>query len=439
MKDLFVYTKRIPSNGETPVTLYEKLVGEKQGFLLESNDVIKGRYSFVGKNNKDLRQSLNEIKENISKFKVHCNESISFTGGYVGVVTYDVAKELEEVSDKNPDNIGFPKCNFFFIDEFLAYDHKTDEIILASLYEEKLKELEDSILKGKILEREKRAKSKELNIKYHVTKEDFINKVNKAKDYIEDGDIFQVVLSQRVSMDINVHPLEIYKTLRVINPSPYLFYFNFNDFQVVGSSPESMVEVRNGVVTTCPIAGTRPRGCSEQEDERLKEELLADEKERAEHLMLVDLARNDIGKISKIGTVKVPTFMNVEKYSHVMHIVSLVNGEIKDELNGVDAVLATLPAGTLSGAPKIRAMEIIEELEEEKRGVYGGAIGYFGLDGNMDTCIGIRMVVCKDNKAFVQAGAGIVMDSIPEKEYEETLHKASAIITAIRKAEGEKI
>lgn len=199
------------------------------------------------------------------------------------------------------------------------------------------------------------------------------------------------------------------------------------------------MELRNGVLTTCPIAGTRPRGKTEEEDKNLEIELLNDEKEKAEHLMLVDLARNDIGRISKIGTVDVPVFMKVERYSHVMHLVSLVKGNIKEEFDAIDAVIATLPAGTLSGAPKIRAMEIIDELEDEKRGVYGGAIGYFGLDGNMDTCIAIRMVVCKGKRAFVQAGAGIVMDSVAEKEYDETLHKASAVISAIKKAQGGEV
>lgn len=445
MKQLYMIAKRIQVENENPVSLYEKIVGNEQGFLLESNDEIKGRYSFIGKPGKTLIKSedLSEIQTLLRNYKVHTAEDIPFVGGFVGMISYDIAKKIEQIETINPDTLGLPTTLFFFVEEFVAFDHKTKEVILIVLDEdqenpqikERLEGLEALISKPNVPVTTTSKLTEKIKINYHTTKDAFIEKVKKAKEYIEAGDIFQVVLSQRVSVKIQSPPFYIYKVLRKVNPSPYLFYFNFGDFQVSGSSPESMVEYRDGYVSTCPIAGTVPRGKNEEEDEQRKQQLLSDEKEIAEHIMLVDLARNDLGKISEIGSIEIPTFMTVEKYSHVMHIVSNVKGKLKEEYSGVDAVLATLPAGTLSGAPKIRAMQIIEELEEEKRGLYGGAVGYFGLDGNMDTCIAIRTVVYKGDTAYIQAGAGIVLDSVPEKEYDETIHKASALITAIQKAE----
>ena len=258
--------------------------------------------------------------------------------------------------------------------------------------------------------------------------------VKKAKEYIKNGDIFQVVLSQRFEIDTDVDPFDVYRCLRTSNPSPYLYFFDFIDYQVVGASPEKLVSVLNGIVATKPIAGTVPRGRTKEEDDMLVRQLVNDPKERAEHTMLVDLGRNDVGKVSKFGTVEVKNFMTVEKYSKVTHLVSDVQGELRDDENQINALMSVLPAGTLSGAPKVRAMEIIDELENKKRGVYGGTVGYLGFDGNIDTCIAIRTVVFKDGKGYVQAGAGIVNDSVPEKEFMETKNKALAVVNAVKEA-----
>jgi anthranilate synthase component 1 len=259
--------------------------------------------------------------------------------------------------------------------------------------------------------------------------------VERGKQYIHDGDIIQVVLSQRVDVPTPAHPFSLYRALRMINPSPYMFYLDFDDHQVVGASPELLVRLEDGVVTNHPIAGTRPRGANEEEDERLAQELLADEKERAEHIMLVDLGRNDVGRVSKPGKVRVPQLMEVEKFSHVMHIVSHVEGDLRDDLSGLDALRACFPAGTVSGAPKIRAMEIIAELETDARGVYSGAVGYVDFSGGMDTAIALRTMVVHDGIASLQAGGGIVADSTPEGEYAESFHKMRALIRAIERAE----
>jgi len=264
-----------------------------------------------------------------------------------------------------------------------------------------------------------------------MTKEEFIEKVEQVKRYIINGDIFQAVISQRGERRIEGDPFDIYRMLRVVNPSPYMYFLNMEDLKIIGSSPELLVRVENKIVETRPIAGTRRRGKSLEEDAKLEEELLNDEKEKAEHLMLVDLGRNDIGKISYFGTVRVDQFMIVEKYSHVMHIVSNISGKLRDDVSPIEALYACFPAGTVTGAPKIRAMEIIAELEPTKRGIYGGAIGYIDFSGNIDSCIAIRTIIMKGNKAFFQAGAGIVYDSIPEREYQETLDKLAATFKAV--------
>ena len=268
---------------------------------------------------------------------------------------------------------------------------------------------------------------KNKKLQFNMTKEKFCSLVEKAKDHIKSGDIFQVVLSQRLKFKTSAEPFDVYRRLRSKKPSPYLFYIDFGDFQAAGSSPESLVTVNGDKVKTNPIAGTRIRGKNPEEDIKLKAELLEDEKEKAEHVMLVDLGRNDIGRISEFGTVKLDRFMEVDFYSHVMHIVSMVSGKLKKPLTCFDALSSCLPVGTVSGAPKIRAMEIIDELEETKRGIYAGAVGYFSYNGNMDTCIAIRTILFKDGYAYVQAGAGIVCDSVPESEYMETLNKAMAM------------
>jgi anthranilate synthase component 1 len=265
--------------------------------------------------------------------------------------------------------------------------------------------------------------------------EDYLRAVGKAKEYIRAGDIFQVVPSQRLKAHTVAKPFDIYRALRVINPSPYMFHLKFGDLHLVGASPEVMVRVENRRVTVRPIAGTRHRGADDQEDEALAAELLADPKERAEHIMLVDLGRNDVGRVCKYGTVKLDDVMVIEKYSHVMHIVSNVSGELRDDMTALDALKACIPAGTLSGAPKVRAMEIIDELEPTKRGPYGGAVGYFDFTGNMDTCIAIRTLILDGQTAYVQAGGGVVADSVPDREYQETLNKAMAMLRAIQVAE----
>ena len=272
---------------------------------------------------------------------------------------------------------------------------------------------------------------KKVNVKSNTTKLEFINMVNKAKKYIKKGDIFQVVLSQRFEAKLTKEPLDIYKKLRITNPSPFMFYFNFKDFQIIGASPEILVRLRNSTITVRPIAGTRPRGKTKKQDNYYAKDLLKDQKELAEHLMLLDLGRNDVGKVSKINSVKVTEKFSIEKYSHVMHIVSNVEGIHNKKLSKLNSLLAGFPAGTVSGAPKIRAMEIIDELEKSKRKVYAGGIGYFSANGDFDTCIALRTAISKRNKFYVQAGAGIVADSKPNNEYEETINKAKALINAL--------
>ena len=277
-------------------------------------------------------------------------------------------------------------------------------------------------------------KLKDFEVSSNISKEQFIENVNKAKEHIVNGDIFQIVLSQRFEIENPPESFNVYRLLRATNPSPYLYYFKSSSYSIAGSSPEMLVSVKDGIVKTKPIAGTMPRGKNEQEDKQLEKRLNEDSKERAEHTMLVDLGRNDVGKVSKFGSVEVTSFMKTEKYSKVMHLVSDVKGELREDKTALDALLAVLPAGTLSGAPKIRAMELIDELENKRRGLYGGTIGYIGFDGNIDTCIAIRTVLFKNNKAYVQAGAGIVHDSVPEKEFEETKNKALAMINAVKEA-----
>ena len=285
-----------------------------------------------------------------------------------------------------------------------------------------------------LMKKEKREYRSSSKMVSNMTKEEFCANVEKAKEYIKNGDIFQVVLSQRFTVETNVSPFNTYRALRLINPSPYMYYLNFGDYQIAGASPEMLVRVENGVVQTGPIAGTRPRGKTVEEDMALEKELLADKKEIAEHTMLVDLGRNDIGRVSEFGSVKVTRFKYVERFSHVMHIITDVEGKLRSDKTCFDALGSTLPAGTLSGAPKIRAMEIIDELEKTKRSTYGGAIGYISFNGNFDSCITIRTGVFKDGKAYIQAGGGIVYDSIPENEYQESINKASAVLRAIEEA-----
>ncbi len=461
MKTLKTYERILPGDIDTPITLYSKYVQNAMGFLLESKEQPKGRYSFMGTNPELVVKSqdgvisiedrsgetekttgigLVKVKELMGGYSVENTTSLPFAGGAVGTVGYDMIKEYEAIPKENEDRIGTPDMHLMFVTEYIAYDHHFSQIHIVVLDEktneghhravERLDSIQEKLRQPASLD-EKHSTS-ELDFKSNISQADFEAAVEKAKQYIYDGDIFQVVLSQRWSAHCEEEPFMIYRKLRRVNPSPYLFYFNFQDYYIVGSSPEMLVEMRSNKIKNCPIAGTRKRGRTTEEDEMLAADLLADDKERAEHNMLVDLGRNDMGKVSKIGSVEVTQYMQVEKYSHVMHIVSLVEGEKSEKDDMFDVLMSFLPAGTLSGAPKIRAMEIIEELETVKRGIYGGAIGYFGFNRNMDMCIAIRTMVIKDQTVHIQAGAGIVADSVPSMEFAETENKARALMTAIR-------
>ena len=370
----------------------------------------------------------------------------SFTGGLVGYFSYDYLGYSEPtIRCGVEDTEGFKDVDLMLFDKVIAFDNVRQKIILIvniSLSEPET-EYNRAVLELKQLTELLRNGEKKEELTGHLTgevtplfnKEDYCGMVEKAKHHIHEGDIFQIVLSNRLSAPFEGSLLNTYRVLRTINPSRYMFYFSGTDVEVAGASPETLVKLENGMLHTFPLAGTRKRGKTEAEDKALEEELFADEKELAEHNMLVDLGRNDLGKISKFGTVQVEKLHSIERYSHVMHIVSTVRGEIKEECDGLDAIEAVLPAGTLSGAPKIRACQLIGELENSKRGIYGGAIGYIDFTGNMDTCIAIRIAYKKNGKVFVRSGAGIVADSVPEKEYEECINKAKAVVNALKMAE----
>lgn len=460
VKSLVPYTKVISGDTETPITLFKKYVEKDKGFLLESYDAENNKFSFISKNPSAILQGKNNemtiiekdtievkngrlldiVKDYLDKYKINNDTEYPFVGGAVGSISYDIIRQYEKLPNENKDVLDLPDVNLMIATELVIYNHHHSKIILLVLEEEgelgrekaeqKLSFIENEIknsmlnIKDFVLE----DYCKKSTVKSNVSKEEYIKSVERAKRYIYEWDIFQVVLSQRWEIESEENPFEIYRRLRELNPSQYLFYINYGEYQVLGSSPEMLVKMQKDRVYTCPIAGTRKRGKDFKEDKLLAEDLLSDEKEKAEHVMLVDLARNDMGKVCKIGSIKLSEFMEVKNYSHVMHLVSTVEGERDEKKNAFDILSSILPAGTLSGAPKIRAMEIIEELENEKRGLYGGAVGYFGFDGNMDMCIAIRMMVVKNRKAYIQSGAGIVADSVPENEYEETQNKAKALI-----------
>lgn len=447
----------------TPIIMFYNLDG-KNRCLLESALAVKdsGRYSFMGENPylqiKSYGKSITIINADGSKtekqgdvldtvrdflntdYKSEYME-LPFTGGAVGYIGYDMIRQYEVLPDNNKDEIKTPESYLLFYKTLICYDHYNSKLYITYnvLPEDNLKYEEIAeLLKSTYDKIKVRREISSINssaskgrVKSNLTIEEYCSMVNKAKDYIKRGDIFQVVLSQRLSIETEENSFQVYRRLRSKNPSPYLFYIEFDDFEVVGSSPERLVSVFDRKVITNPIAGTRPRGKNSEEDKLLAEELLADEKERAEHVMLVDLGRNDIGRISEFGTVNVEKFMEVELYSHVMHLVSKVTGKLKEELSCYDALKACLPAGTVSGAPKIRAMEIIDELENVRRGIYAGALGYFSYTGDMDLCIAIRTLVFKNKTAYLQAGAGIVYDSDPSSEYQETINKAEALRVVI--------
>ncbi len=457
---------------DTPISVFKRMATEKECFLLESigNSQVTARFSFIGRNPFITFQSLGdeieiaytngetktyrgkpmeELEKLCGRFKAPKLDDIpSFNGGAVGFFAYDIIRQYEHLPNINRDDLKLPDMHFMFTDEIIAFDHVNQKIhIIVNIHadgdiEEKYKaaaarinaikaEMADM---SRLMEKPPKHTNTELKVTSNMTKEDFCKRIEKAKEYIKNGDIFQVVISQRFTVETDIAPLNVYRALRRINPSPYMYYLNFDGYQIVGASPEMLVRVENGVVQTGPIAGTRPRGRTLEQDLALEKDLLADEKEIAEHTMLVDLGRNDVGKVSEFGSVRVTRFKYIERFSHVMHIISDVEGRLRADKSCFDALGSTLPAGTLSGAPKIRAMEIIDELETTKRNAYGGAIGYISFNGNFDSCITIRTGVFKDGKAYVQAGGGIVYDSVPENEYQESVNKSMSLIAAIREA-----
>lgn len=465
--------KEIYSDIATPIQVLKKLKKEDgHCYMLESveNQEKWGRYTFLGYkpklcitciNNKltvvdelgkiiDTVDNANPgqyINNMMKEYKSPKLEGMpTFTGGLVGYFAYDYIKYSEpKLNLDAKDEEGFNDVDLMLFDKVIAFDNiKQKMIIIANAqtddfeenYIKAVEEIEKIINLIKYGEEEK-SKPGRMTSDYRALfdKEAFCGMVEKAKKYIYEGDIFQVVLSNRLEADYEGSLLDTYRVLRTINPSPYMFYFSGDEIEIAGASPETLVKVCDGVIQTYPLAGTRPRGADEEEDKKLEKELLADEKECAEHNMLVDLGRNDLGKISKFGTVEVEKYMAIERYSHVMHIGSTVKGEIREDKDTLEAIDAVLPAGTLSGAPKIRACEIINELENNKRGIYGGAIGYLDFTGNLDTCIAIRIAFRKNGKVFVRSGAGIVADSIPENEYQECINKAKAVMSAIEKAQ----
>lgn len=463
--------EKIPADLDTPVSAFIKLASKKkQSFLLES---IEGgeklaRYSFLGfdpfmeiehssnttivrKNKKNIKAEKEPVAFVRELFKQYRPVAVKglprFTGGAVGYFGYDTVRWVENIPDENKDTIGLPDMHLCFYRNIIAFDHLKQEIIIIAniILEEpsvsvKLQyQSASKWIKSAVTKLTQPIKAKRLNtikkssstIIAHNTQKEFEKIVKKAKEYIKEGDIYQVVLSQRWHFKSNTEPLDVYRRLRRINPSPYMFLLVFDKDAIVGSSPEMMVRIEKGIIETRPIAGTRPRGESDEQDERLVTELLADKKELAEHTMLLDLGRNDIGRVSQTGSVKVKDNMIIEKYSHVIHIVSSVIGSMNNSNQPIDGHFACFPAGTVSGAPKIRAMQIIDELETERRGVYAGSIAYLDFWGNFDSCIAIRTLVKKGNKYYIQAGAGIVADSQPTREFNETKAKAFAAIQAV--------
>lgn len=473
--------KEILGDLETPVSAYIKLSkGFKYSFLLESVEGTQkyARYSYVARDPQLILRCkgkeasvIKKINGNPRSFKEKIDHSPleivrrimqpyqaveipqlpRFYGGMVGYLSYDCVRFFERLPDTSVDDNHFDDVVLMQANDLLIFDHRHRTIKIVSCvyleksdatavkirkYNQALKIIDNLIadLNKPLGLSLKKPAAKKLKVQSNCTKEQYAATVKEAKKHIVAGDIIQVVLSQRFKMGISVSALEIYRTLRALNPSPYMFYLNLDGLQLVGASPELLVRCEHGLVETRPIAGTRPRGGNEAEDLAYEKDLLADPKEKAEHVMLVDLGRNDLGRVCQKGTVKLSEFMNIERYSHVMHIVSNVQGRLRDDKDALDVLEASFPAGTVSGAPKIRAMEIIEDLEDKKRGIYAGAVGYYSYSKNLDMCITIRTIVVRGKEAFVQAGAGIVADSAPLKEYQETVNKAKAQIKAIELA-----
>jgi anthranilate synthase component 1 len=473
---------------ETPISIFKKTATGDHAFLLES---VEGgeqlaRYSFMGfdplvifhargttitiesegHTTVEDGNPLNRLRELMADLRVGPTpDEPRFFGGAVGYFGYDLVRHFENIPETTIDDLSLPDCFFILTRVVLIYDHIRHTLKIVALVPKNGDPASAYNEAQQVIDRVKRRIARALpvpaaaledvdggtapdgdsalaeadpgvgiSVTSNITRDDFLDSVRRAKEYIEAGDIFQVVLSQRLQIQLGADPFEVYRRLRSLNPSPYMYYLHFGDIQIVGSSPEMLVRVEHGTVETRPIAGTRRRGGSQTEDDALAQELRADPKECAEHLMLVDLGRNDVGRVCEYGSVQVTRLMEIERYSHVMHLVSVVQGRLAAGRDAYDALSSCFPAGTLSGAPKIRAMEIIEEMETTRRGPYGGAIGYLGFNGNMDACITIRTIMIRGETAYVQAGAGIVADSDPEFEYEESLQKAEALLQAISEA-----
>ena len=469
-KNQIIYKSKKIKDDQEILNLIDNFLKEKNSFIFESVEkgVIKGRYTIFGKNpdkiwefnnkssylisnnkKKKIKGEPKNIIENIiENFKFDTPSSLppicSLISGYF---SYDSIRYIEKIPNKCNDDLKLPDVRLLRPRTLIIHDNLKKKIFYIinvfkdekiNNYQKKYSEIKKEIEKLLIQSSTKynhlipSINNKKIKVRSNTSKNKFINMINKAKNYIKIGDIFQVVLSQRFEAKLSKKPLDIYKKLRITNPSPFMYFFNFSDFQIIGASPEILVRLRDNKITVRPIAGTRPRGRNIKEDNFYAKDLLKDKKELSEHLMLLDLGRNDAGKVSKINTVKVTESFIIEKYSHVMHIVSNVIGIYNKKYSKFKSLLAGFPAGTVSGAPKIRAMEIIDELESSKRKVYAGGIGYFSANGEFDTCIALRTAVAKNNKFYVQAGAGIVADSKPIKEYEETVNKAKALLNALK-------
>ena len=457
--------REINADLETPVSAYLKIARPPYSFLLES---VEGgeriaRYSFIGTEPMGIIKTgpgqehgavdpLVPIERELSRFQmVRIPDLQRFNGGAVGYLSYEAVRYFERLPSPEADPLGLPEALFMLTTTFLIFDHLRHKIRVVShahlngdverAYAEAIGRIEGLVgrleaplrLYGPSGSSDYRTRPR---LTSNIAKERYKDMVERVKKYIVQGDVIQVVPSQRLERKTSAGPFEIYRALRAINPSPYMYFLDLDGFQIVGASPEMLVQVENGAVATHPIAGTVRRGADPQEDLELEQALRTDEKERAEHIMLVDLGRNDIGRVSEPGTVEVTQLMDVERYSHVMHLVSHVTGKLRKGFTNYDALRACFPAGTVSGAPKIRAMEVIAELETDMRGPYAGAVGYFDFAGNMDTAITIRTLVIKDGVAYAQAGGGVVFDSVPDREYQETLDKASALLRAIDEAEA---
>ena len=435
----------------TPILAYMRVQGEHK-VILESipREKENARFSIVAYNpvfeikyeDGKLTENGNEVAGNPLDYlnqvtvKGKSNANLPFSGGAIGFVGYDMIGLYENIGDIPEDTIGTPDMHFFVYESYLIFDHKTEKVYVVedNIYSHRDNDTVRQAL-GKVVKDLQTQAPNEfspqelqpLQFKHHIEKEAFVQMVDRAKALIRQGDMFQCVLSQRFSSEFSGDPLDYYRNLRVTNPSNYLYFYDFGDYQIIGASPESLVSVKNGEVTTNPVAGPRPRGANDAEDAALAKDLQADIKETAEHRMLVDLGRNDIGRMYQNGTVKVTKYMEVEYFRYVMHLTSVVKGRLLPDVQSIDALTTTLPAGTVSGAPKIRAMKRIYEMETEKRGVYAGAIGYLSATGDMDFAIAIRTMILKNQKAYVQAGAGIVYDSVAENEFYETINKAKAM------------